>query len=41
VGVAADYKVGSGVQGGVREIHLLRFWGRDILLVSAGSPSCS
>jgi len=32
VGVAADYEIGPGVYGSVREIHLLRFWGRDVLL---------
>src|SRR5919107_5154129 len=32
VSVAADYEVGSGIQGGMCEIHLLRFWGRDVLL---------
>src|SRR5919106_3809135 len=32
VGVAADYEIGTGVQGGVCEIYLLRFWGRDVLL---------
>src|SRR5215208_6795072 len=32
VGVVSDNEVGSGIQGGVCEIHLLRFWGRHILL---------
>ena len=30
--IGASYALPSTVYGGVREIHLLQFWGRDVLL---------